>query len=71
MRISLSCSNLHDMNRLYRRDKDKKMIPVGYLCPLCGEIYVQDLDLPICNIMDNGDPESKKVKSDDWGIPIS
>jgi hypothetical protein len=58
------------MERLYRRNKNKKMIPVGYVCPQCGDIYIQDPELPMCNIIESSDPLYQKVKYDDWGIPV-
>jgi hypothetical protein len=45
------------------------MLPFGYICPICGDLSIQDPDLPICNILENGDLE-KKSRYDDWGIPI-
>jgi hypothetical protein len=59
------------MERLYRRNKNKKMIPIGYICPNCGEIYLQDLELPMCNIIESSDPLNQVTKYDEWGIPIN
>jgi lysyl-tRNA synthetase class I len=66
----VSCTNGHYMNRLYRRDLSGKFIPIGYICPQCGQIVLEDPKLPLCDIMEYGDLPGRKQKSDDWGIPV-
>jgi len=69
MRSLHYCEHGHAMNRIYRRDFNRNFVAMGYVCPQCGAILIQDPELPMCNILECGDLVSKE-KYDSWGIPL-